>query len=454
MREAKPELAIIGDGYTAAVSVIHLLDQGIAASRILVIGPDRLGEGKAYGARHGDFRLNVRDSLMMIIPKDDRDFPTWAERELDDPAALTAAGAFYRRGDFARYLRQRLDTALAGQSLPRIRQQATRLQHLGGDGWQISTSDGRTEQARAVMLATGNPAPRWPVAPDPAIPQERLVAAPWRGDWLGKIEQSGKNATICLVGGGLTAMDAILAIRNSGHQGQINMIIPGGKLPPAQTAWRQAEAIQWPKIGNAADFLAFMRHHLGRKTLSDSDDDPSWQSRFEALRINISAAWQALPDAEKTRLMQRLGPLWSRYRFRAAPQTATAADAMLNSGQLQLHDGFLGKLTWQHNQICITDHKGTSHHADLVVNCTGMGKDKLLHQLLADGLIQGDALGLAPAVTSDGRIIDGSGRPMADFHAIGPLTRGSIGDIVGASSTARMAAQFAIDFAGSDHSSG
>ena len=50
------KLAIIGDGFAAAVAAIHLLRKGIAADSLTIIGPGTLGKGNAYGCRQCNFK--------------------------------------------------------------------------------------------------------------------------------------------------------------------------------------------------------------------------------------------------------------------------------------------------------------------------------------------------------------------------------------------------------------
>src|SRR6056300_1379758 len=102
-------LAIIGDGYAAAVLLIHLAKQGYDLNQVAVIGQGQLGLGAAYGTQHPDFRLNVRDDLMIIDDDHSDDFVNWAS-QLNDPDAADpeGGGKFYRRHDFARYVRHHL----------------------------------------------------------------------------------------------------------------------------------------------------------------------------------------------------------------------------------------------------------------------------------------------------------------------------------------------------------
>jgi uncharacterized NAD(P)/FAD-binding protein YdhS len=100
----KNKLVIIGDGFAAAVTAIHLLRKGIAADSLTIIGAGSLGKGNAYGCASPFFRLNVREDLPIVFSEDPLHFARWAEANIDDPEAKTSAGFFYRRADFGRYI--------------------------------------------------------------------------------------------------------------------------------------------------------------------------------------------------------------------------------------------------------------------------------------------------------------------------------------------------------------
>ncbi len=63
-------IAIGGDGFAAAVMVVHLLRQGIPAASLSVFGPGELGRGNAYQTSSPAYRLNVREDLPTIFTED------------------------------------------------------------------------------------------------------------------------------------------------------------------------------------------------------------------------------------------------------------------------------------------------------------------------------------------------------------------------------------------------
>ncbi len=265
------------------------------------------------------FRLNVRPDIQRLWPEQPDHFPDWARRHINDPQAQTPLGPFYRRSDFARYIADELQRLPNYDTLNHLSHVVTDIRREQ-DRWILTTAKGPELTAAQVVIATGNPSPQWPGGID-APKEPSLIQVPWRGDWIHDVD---RQSPVCLIGSGLTAMDAIYALHESDHQGPVYVLSPYGLLPPVQLDWKASPAIEWPSVHNARSFIHAMRSVLKH----DEWLDQEWQERFEALRVGISGAWQQLPVHARLKLIRRLGWLWSLQRFRASPQTVQAADRM------------------------------------------------------------------------------------------------------------------------------
>jgi uncharacterized NAD(P)/FAD-binding protein YdhS len=158
----KNKLVIIGDGFAAAVSAIHLLRKGIPADVLTIIGAGSLGKGNAYGCISPSFRLNVREDLPIVFSEDPLHFARWAEANIDDPEAKTSAGFFYRRADFGRYVAELIAAEVGFEKIQRIPSKATRLNRAHDGLWKLDTAVGDLFYAEKVIIATGNSPPTWP----------------------------------------------------------------------------------------------------------------------------------------------------------------------------------------------------------------------------------------------------------------------------------------------------
>lgn len=436
-------IAIIGSGYTAASVLTHLLEAAPdRAGHIGVFGPAPFGHGAAFGTTHPDFRLNVRAQIMQLRPARPDQFPDWAADNLRDAEAHCLQGAFYRRADFARYITAEMDK-LAGRDEVRFYPQAViSVRYDNGSGlWQLGLEDGQEQTAEMLVLATGNPQPDWPCPVDEACQTKhaaQLVRSPWSGDWLAEVDPEHQ---IVIIGGGLTAMDAVYALGRAGHRGRIQIVTPVGLLPPAQTDWIPVEAIIWPEdISSAAEIVGFINRNLkqGRRY---PWTDPVWQSRFEALRVNLNPVWRRLAAGEKRRLIAHLGASWSLARYRSAPQTSAMAQKLTGSGQLNILTGRVIRLGPGSAPARLSAQlsTGTVLQADYIVNCTGMGRDRLLADMMNNKLVRPDAFGRGPGLADDLRLCTPSGQVYPSGYALGPLTSGSEGDVVGATTISRQA---------------
>ena len=442
-----PGLAIIGSGYTAASVLTHLLDADPQkAEEISVFGPAPFGHGAAFGTEHRDFRLNVRAQIMQLRPARPDDFPLWADHALDDPEAHRAQGSFYRRADFARYLDERLSQLPGFEAVRFDRRKVTSVRYDKGSAlWHIAVNNDETFSAKTLILATGNPEPDWPCLIDKACltaAREQLVRSPWSGAW---VADCAPDRDILVIGGGLTAMDAIYALGRAGHLGKIRVVTPVGILPPAQTRWVADEAVRWPDdITSATGFIQFFNRNL-KQNQPCPWTDPVWQTRFEALRVNMNPVWRALAGSEKRRLMAHLGAFWSLARYRSAPQTSAMAATMKASGQLEIHTGRVIRIAAGNMPHRLSVHLTTGDVAevDYVVNCTGMGRDSLLADLIANKVIQPDAFGRGPGLGDHLALCLPDGQAYPAAFAVGAMTAGSEGDVVGATTISRQAAALA-----------
>ncbi|NCZ85627.1 MAG: hypothetical protein EBY94_08200, partial [Burkholderiaceae bacterium] len=135
------DLLIIGDGFSAAVALVHLLRQGIDSQSISILGKRTLGRGNAYDCVSPAFRLNVREDLPIIFSEDPLHFARWAKEHINDPQAKTSAGYFYRRSDFGAYMSELVHHQLSGRAINQIQGEAQRI--TGSEGqWRVELKTG------------------------------------------------------------------------------------------------------------------------------------------------------------------------------------------------------------------------------------------------------------------------------------------------------------------------
>ena len=127
---------------------------------------------------------------------------------------------------------------------------------------------------------------------------------------------------------------------------------------------------------------------------------------------------------------------WDVHRHRAAPQTATRVEALRAAGKLRVLAGEVVSAQCTARGVEV-QHRGRGslarHRLAIarVINCTGSSldltnsPDRLVRQLLVDGIARPHACGLGFDGAPDGLVLDSAGAPHASLFALGPLTQGA-----------------------------
>ena len=423
---------IIGDGYTAAVLVYHLIKAGISPQQITVFGKGKLGQGRAYGTEHSAFRLNVRAELMQIDESKPNDFKNWAENNINDPEAKTEAGDFFRRRDFARYVTEQVTQCLQGRDLRQITSHITSLEHSGKD-WRLTNESGNVHLCQQVILATGNP-PSEAFFDIPQSLKEKVNLSPWDGKGFAQISASDH---VSIIGGGLTGLDLVTALSRQEYNGKVSLITPGGHLPPQQLLWdlRKAENNKSKLWSRKMSARSFARVFLKTIDLSKLDD-VSEQEKFEALRLDFNFYWRQLSLEDRTRLLKRFGWIWQKLRYRATPQAHEAMARLSDERRFDLVPGRVVGMTEKQGKVSLDVEGGGTVLADHVFLATGRGEDRLITQLCADGIA------ITPFQTDDMHRVLTKDQNRS-LYALGPPTMMSQGDVFGASTIAKMAKSLA-----------
>jgi uncharacterized NAD(P)/FAD-binding protein YdhS len=234
--EALPRrVAIVGGGASGTLTALNLLRASDAQVTVYERSGS-LGYGIAYSTTDARHLLNVRASNMSAFPDAPGDLVEWAA---DEGIAL-APTDFLPRRDYARYLQARLAdaTVAAGERLRVVAAAVDDVERIAG-GFRVE-ADGAVEEYDAVVLAYGNAAPSTLTVagqPLPAAPWH--VADPWDLDW---IETLAPDATVVLVGTGLTAVDTAITLLDDAPERRVVMVSRHGLLPKPHiddqsTAW-------------------------------------------------------------------------------------------------------------------------------------------------------------------------------------------------------------------------
>jgi uncharacterized NAD(P)/FAD-binding protein YdhS len=441
-------LAVIGGGFTGAALVIHTMRTATRPLDIDIVEPaSELGRGIAYGTIDPAHRINVPSDRMSLFREDPDHLTRWLieKGRLPDVASTDSRGHHYvARSAFGSYvldtLARTMQVADPRKALRHYRARAVAI-CSDGAGWAVELSSGERLAADKVALCIGhsNPALPCPVSSD-ALRHPGFVRNPWAAGALSAI---GAKDSVLVVGTGLTMADVIATMSDAGHRGPVTAISRRGLLARPHGLFRDDFDILQ---GEPAPDTALGLLRLLRRQTRQYGGSLGWHPVVDGLRVYLRQIWPDLPPREQRRVARRLLPFWDVHRFRIAPRLHDLVEDWRRRGQLVVEQAGLASLDIAQGKLVATlrrrDARPIGRSFDAVVLCTGPGnalkREPLIAQLVDRGLARPDGVGAGLAVDRESRLISRAGAPQTGLLALGPLTRGSFGEMTGAPDIARQ----------------
>lgn len=407
---------IIGAGFSGTMLAARLAEKGQAS--VVIERSGIFGLGVAYSARLDDHRLNVRTERMGAVAGQIKDFQTWLEDHHPDRASPLG---FAPRRLYGLYLQDRLQAVEAAHPglIQRVTGEAVAL-----EGTTVSLADGTQISGRAVVLATGNPAPK--TARGQASP--RILPNPWA---KGALEQIGREDEVIILGTGLTMVDVILQLEAQAWKGRAYGVSRRGQMPRAHGRDHDA-----PVFLPDAAFAGPLSQRL--KAARTAAETEGWRSVMEAYRPITIELWRAATTAERSRFVRHLRPWWDVHRHRIDPEVAARLDAMIASSNLIQQPGHVRAIrgTDVGVEMDIKPRLGQplTLKAAWLIDCTGPGHDALSQPLTA-ALIQSgkarlDGLRLGLDLDEAGHVLDAEGRANPNLYVLGPPARAALWETI------------------------
>lgn len=267
-------IAIVGGGATGTSVLASLVRHHRGPGRISVTVfemDERPGPGRAFAPGSRTATLNQPAGGITLRPDEPEHFLDWLARRAG-PAAGHPAGytadpdAFLPRETFGRYLESAFRAALSrgpdrGVHAGLVTDQVMSLDR-GGGRFGVRTATGTRHTFDAVFLCTGSSAPtdvyglsghaNFTADPYPLRPMSQRIPS---------------DASVAVLGTGLSAADAVLELAIRGHQGPLRMYSRSGLLPDVRNHGTKSQlALDWPRAVQEA----ITRH--GRLRLRDIYD--------------------------------------------------------------------------------------------------------------------------------------------------------------------------------------
>jgi uncharacterized NAD(P)/FAD-binding protein YdhS len=459
------DILIIGGGLSGTMLAVQLLRQP-GRRTILVIEPRaELGRGEAYSAVELGHTLNGNAARMSVDPDNPDDLTQWLTAHIaaggwpeSAEQNVPISELFPPRGLFGVYVQQRLAEARQVGA-----QQGSTVEHLCAEVLDLQTdadtvllglSDGQSLRGACAVLATG----MFAAARTAQKHSSGLNAAaldPWN---VAAMRQLDPQASVLIIGSGLTMVDAVVSLEQAGHRGPIEVFSRHGLLPHVR---RQPPA--WPdfldddqSIRTPRQLLRELRRHC-RDAIAQGID---WQAPLDTVRVHIARLWSQATDVQRRQFVRHVRPWWESHHHRSPPLSAALVERLHSEGRLRIQAAsFKGLEPNSKDGISIRIRRRGESETCVVqgaalINSSGIEYDwrrvarPLPQQLLARGLIQPGPLALGIAAAVDGAVLDADGRASSRVFAMGPPLRGMWWESTAVTDVALQAKALAMRLAG------
>jgi uncharacterized NAD(P)/FAD-binding protein YdhS/mannose-6-phosphate isomerase-like protein (cupin superfamily) len=443
------QIVIIGGGVAGVALAIHLLRGTRDDVRVAIVERRQwLGRGPAYGTTDPAMRLNVPADRMSLFPSAGGDFVEWASRQ----GARVPDTALLPRQLFGEYVEDRLATTIT-DSRGKGKIWCYRAEAVEASARGVQLADGVFLPADAVVLATGNQLPSAPAAlSGQLLRSNRIIGDPWSGNALAAID---RHEDVLLIGTGLTAVDVLVTLRARNHHGRVLALSRHGLLPAAHLRpddpLRRPVTIDPTRLPTGARQLSrWLRVEARRLDV----ERIGWQCLVDALRPHTTRIWTSLPLAEKRRFMKHVRPYWEAVRHRADPDALAAIEAWRTAGDgLEVMAGAVMEASDADDGLHVEiapRGSGTRLRSrfDRIVLCTGPETDvrrwtsQLFRNLLADGHLQADPLGIGVVTDDVGQVLGKAGAS-SWLYTIGSLRRPQLWETTAVPDIVKQAAALA-----------
>jgi uncharacterized NAD(P)/FAD-binding protein YdhS len=447
-------IAIVGAGFSGTLLSLHLLRYCPPPIRLVLIERNsQFGRGLAYATGNASHILNVPAARMSAFHDQPDNFLNWLTSQ--PGGENTGPQTFAPRRAFGAYIR-----ALLNEEIKRSGRD--RLELVKGDVIGLDRSAhpllltldrDRTIQADFAVLATGNfPPEPVPVANTAFYDSPLYRPDPWASDALTDLDP---DASILLLGTGLTMVDAVNSLLDQGHRGPIHALSRRGLLPRrhASVPVHAFEHEPFPTAVNA--LTRFLRKESARAIAEGS----GWQPIIDELRPFTVDMWQTMSLPDRRRFLRHLRPWWDVHRHRVAGPVADRIDAARASGQLRILVGRVRQYMIEGDRVQVLYRPRQKDalcpiEVARVVNCAGPGadydriSDPLIRGLLCDGVIRPDPLRLGLDVTGNCALLNKDGAISRRLFAVGPVTKGTFWEMTAVPDIRRQTEKLAEYLAG------
>jgi uncharacterized NAD(P)/FAD-binding protein YdhS len=435
-------IGIIGGGFSGTLTAIQLIQKCAGPLKITVISDgETLNRGIAFHPYSKKHLLNVMTQHMSAFPDRPTHFLDWVmlhPNYHDDDRTLIGL-SFLPRYIFGEYLVQLWEKAklLATQKSIQLQVIDSWVTYMDreGENIHINTSLGHGLFCHEAVIATGNQLPRNHSIPNKSFytKSENYFQNPWDPAAVGKLPN---HLPILLIGNGLTMVDTVLGLLESGFSEKIISVSPNGfnLLPHRHNGISYNKLIEETTPGmNLLDWLNLVNKHRKKVRKLGVSAEPI----IDSLRSHSQDIWRNLTLQEKELFMRRLRHLWGVARHRVPLQIHDRIQNLRLQKKLDVYAGRILNMVdgGDFVRVEIKDKNKTKLlkiDVARVINCSGpesdislMEEHTFLKNCLKAGIIRQDTLKIGIDAEWPGmRVLDINGNPQPNIYTLGNNLRG------------------------------
>lgn len=445
----KKRILIVGGGLSGTLVSLALARLNKTTEFILVEkNPGMIGRGIAYNHDFTHQPLNVPASGMSLFSDQPDHFLNWLQENKFRFRHLLPevhAKVFVPRKIYGDYIVEHLDRihhVAPGRFGIRIDEVVSVKKN--NEKFKVRLESGNELDVDHVVLALGNfpPGDLFPEG-NPVNADPRYFSNPWTDRVYSNL--SGEEH-ILLVGTGLTAVDVVLGLRTRGFKGKVSMISRRGRLPMPHDMNSTPVKLEFPGHLHPREAWQWLKLKI------DGDKNNSWVAYLDGLRPLTQQFWKSWSIDEKKYFMKRLRQFWEVVRHRIPKESHDALSAMEVSKQLFIAKANISeaKLTASGIEVAFDKKSGLKNDVfSKVINCTGPEsnyrkvKFPIIVDLMNQGMVAADELGLGIRCSADGRIIDAHNLPIDGLWCIGPMRKSALWETTALRELREQAEEFA-----------
>lgn len=431
------QVAIVGAGFAGVSTALHLQSLAVNPLHIHLFDPGAAARGVAYQPSDTSALLNVAVERMGLPSGQPERFWHWLQAQ----GQIVARGDFVPRQLYGEYLQAQLMEGLNHPGPAQIflhrNEIVSMTPAVSPLTFNLQSAQGQSYLAHACVLAPGNFAPAPLTISSPEFYESpRYFNNPWD---RAAVENSDSNASVLILGSGLTAVDCVLALRNQGHKGRIVLLSSHGQLPLAMTPpCEQQVTLALTPGDSLAHIVQQVRLQLRRLSPHAAPTSAHFQAVAMALRPQFAALWQGLSLSEQRQFLRHGMHIWGQMRHRLPPIVAQQLEVLRLHHTLQVVAGRVVDLKDLAAGVELSYRpRGEYQCVSLsgfqrVINATGpclnyeRVQSPLLSNLMAQGLVVKHSLGLGLQALASGQLLNDQQQPVPGLFTLGSTLRGTL----------------------------